>query len=1330
MSEKTRKQTKPESNHCCTNARRAVICLIFSLSAFISFSAESQPVFGDEWINTNQAYLRIPVTKTGFYKITSDELRSAGFPVEDVSGASLQMFRRGKELAIEVENNLSEKAGFNGSVIFFGQRNDDTPDSALYTKPEAIPHAYYSLYSDTAVYFLTAKLYGGTGKRITKPQHTAPTHAINFHFEEISELFNSHYSTGNFYPLGTGFDDGTALTAYDTGEGWTGKEFSGSWQTVDVNTSNLLSEYIDQIEIELIFVGRKSGQHEAEIWAGNPGNFGRQISTIKFSDYQPVTYHFHLAKEDIGNALLPNGKLNLSVFAKKGTISLSHVKWRYPQKTNLASAGSQKIFHFKSTGENTWWETGNANGWLFYDCSDPYNPRKLETVGSRLETSSAGSIIGVKEPLKVTSLKMIKFSRADLLQTDYLIISHPLVRKPVNGTDPVEAYAAYRASKEGGGYKTLMINSEEIFDRFNYGEPGPLGIQSMIRKLHQKGRLKFVFIIGHSADPQTVRKLSNSRSVDMIPNAGWPGSDLALAMDLRGQQPFVPAIPVGRINAETPEQVWIYLQKVKAMEAQPASAAWRKNILHLSGGRSASERTAFRGYVNSFEKKISGSVLGAHVQTLSKRNDSEVEQFPLHNYLNNGLALMTLYGHSGVDISDIDLGYASDKDRKYQNGPFYPAVIVNGCALGSIFYSNKTISTDWIFSPKNGSVLFLAHTANGVSSSLKHYTDAFYEVLADSAFTSEPFGVIQKEAVRRNMLAYPTLSNGITAQQMNLHGDPAIRIFPARLPDYTIGSTMITIADISEKQWTSRSDSIIIRIGILNNGRFRKEKCLLRIRATDNHSHFFQYDFVLTSVVFEDTIAVKVPNPFPDSDVSYWKFILDPENHLSEESESNNTFKKTFTIPQGGAFPVLPLPDYTTNQTEIELVAQVPFDKNGNNVVFEWDTTNTFTSAQRNTVAANSFIAKNKIRISGKVNKIFWRVFIPEDESRPSGFRSFSYNPALPDTKILPEGIAFLPLPVSTEIQEGDYFTASCSFLNISQTDFKDSITIFIEHLVNGKNENFIRKTAPLPAGEILNYPLRLPTIGATGEHRISVTFNSQNLPEEIYSNNQIHFSYNVIPDLIRPVIQVTVDQRQLADGDYASAHPTIGIVVIDENRFLIRNDTTGIEVWLTEDCVHCTPQRISLNGALINTILPNHFRILLDPAINLKSGNYQLRVKAMDLSGNQAPDYIINFKVASQARLITAGVGPNPSGTWFRFYFNMEKTLPGNEIVIRIYDLNGREIKNFRNMLHEGKNQWFWFPENLPSGIYFYRIELQAGNVSASSGVMEGQNGKLIWIR
>ncbi|WP_229213891.1 putative type IX secretion system sortase PorU2 [Dyadobacter psychrotolerans] len=1308
--------------------RRAGICLSFILFAFISSRLQSQPLFGDEWINVSQTYLRIPITQTGFYKITSQELRSAGLPLDNITAASIQMFRRGKELAIEVESDTSGMSGFNGSIGFYGQRNDGMPDSAFYVKPEAIPHLYYSLYSDTAAYFLTWRLDGLSGKRIAKSPVEKSTQAINYHYEETSALFNSHYSTGNFYPLGTGFEDGTALTAYDTGEGWTGKELNYSWQTVDINTSNLLSENIDQIEIELVIVGRKAGQHEVEIHAGNSGNLGRQINTIKFSDYQPVTYSFHLTRDDMGKAL-QNGKLVFSVYAKKGTISVSHVKWRYPQKTTLTSAGSQNIFHFNSASENTFWEIGNANGWRFYDCSDPYNLRKLNSTESGIETTGARSVIGLKETLKAVSLKTIHFQPINTLQTDYLIISHPLVRKPVDDLDPVAAYALYRASKEGGGYKTIVINSEEIFDRFNYGEPGPSGIRNMINRLFQNGKLKFVFIIGHSIDPQTARKLRNARSVDMVPNAGWPGSDLALSVNLNKNQPFVPIVPIGRINAETPEQVWTYLQKVRAMEAQPVSAPWRKNILHLSGGRSASERVDFRGYVNSFEKTISNSSLGASVQTLSKRNDSEVEQFPLFNYLNKGLALMTLYGHSGIDVSDIDLGYASDESRKYQNDPFYPAVIVNGCAIGSIFYSNKTISTDWIFSQKNGAVLFLAHTFNGVSSSLKHYTDAFYEVLADSAFTSEPFGTIQKEAIRRNMLAYPTLSDGITAQQMNLHGDPAIRIFPAKLPDYTFDSTAITITDVSGKQLTSWSDSISIRIGVLNNGRFKKENCKLTIKATDASLNTFSYPSLFDPVVFADTLIIKTKNPFRNPGECSIAFTLDPDNALPEEIESNNSFEKKLLIPQGGAFPLLPPNGHSTSQREIELIAQIPFDRNTKTIIFEWDTVNTFSSSQKNTASVNNFTAIQKITFSDKSKKFFWRVYIPGGENRPLESRSVIYDPDFPNIENLPEGIAFLQQAIPPEIQEGEQFTANIYYQNISKTAFKDSVDVFVTHSGIKKNERFKIKGPALSANDVFDLPLSFLTLGETGAHQISVTFNSKKLPEEIYTNNQIQFSYQVIPDRIKPILHVSIDDRLLADGDFVSAEPVVGIQLIDENKFLIRNDTTDIEVWLTKDCLTCKEQKISLSEAIIHAPAPNDFRILLTLA-NLPPGSYRLRVKAMDLSGNQVPDYIINFNISDQVKLINAGVGPNPSGDWFRFYVDLETILPENEIVITVYDLQGREFKRISGTLHAGKNEWFWFPENLPVGIYLYRMELKGGNAVMSSVAIEGPQGKLIWVR
>ena len=1299
-----------------------LIILIFT------FTASAQTHFGDEWIKTKQTYLRIPVVKTGFYTITSQELKSAGLAVDEIPAASFQMFRRGKELAIEVQSEASGILGIDGNISFYGEKNDGARDSLLYVNPAAMPHSHYSLYSDTAAYFLTYNLDGLSGKRIGKVPFTKTEKILSYHFEEVSEIFNSNYFVGNFYPTGSNFDNGSVLSNYDIGEGWTGKELSNAWQTVDVNVINPDYENFGKSEVELVIVGRSAGEHEIEIWSGTQSNLGKKITTLHLLDYESITYKFLLRKEDVGMA----SKISVSIYskAKTGSVSLSFVRWRYPQKTFLSGSFTQKEFYFEKDSVNRIWDIGKASDWQFYDCSDSYNLKKPEQNGSQISISGTTKIIGWREVLKVSSIRLLKFTSIDTLQTDYLIISHPLVRKAINGVDPVAAYASYRSSVEGGSYKPLIINSEEIYDRFNYGEPGPLGIKNLIARMHRQGKLKFVFIIGRSTDPQTARKLGNAREIDMIPNAGWPGSDLALSMGIGGSPDFAPLVPVGRINAANSENVWTYLQKVKAMEAEPAAAPWRKNILHLSGGRSKDELLAFRAYVKSFENIISNTSLGAHVETISKQTDAEVEQFPIHIPVNKGVALMTLYGHSGLDVTDIDIGYASDKNREYANRPFYPAVIVNGCALGSVFYSAKTISTDWIFSPENGAVLFLAHTFNGVSSSLKHYTDSFYQVLADSMFNSEPFGIIQKEAIRRNMKLYPTLSDGITAQQMNLHGDPAIRIFPARLPDYTFDPTLLTFKDLSGNKLSVWSDSIKVQVGIINNGRFRKENYQLLMKIKSDSSTQILIQSSHQSVASADTLHFTIANPFKRSEECSWEIVIDPENKLPEESKSNNTIKRQFLMPEGGAFPLVPLPDYITDEQEIELIAQIPGENNNQEVVFEWDTNAAFSSPVKIIVLPENAIASCKISVPEiKKQDIFWRVYCVEDQRRPSGFRKIIYNPDTLISRKLPEGVAFAPASYPAEIQEGETFSAIATFQNVTDQAFSDSLTVIIMHEKLGKSEKSLLKISPLKAKEKRELQISSASVSEPGIHQIFVSFNSENLPEEIYSNNDVYFSCKVIPDILPPVLTVNVDNRPLADGDFVASQPVIGIQVLDENKFLVRNDTSGIEVFIREECTGCKEQRVFLKNALVSYFLPNDLRVKFKLDTPLKNGSYRLRVRASDFSGNPANEYRIHFKVQDFAKTIRAGVSPNPSRQWFRFYFEVHGFLPENRLEIIVHDLKGREVKRMPVLVKTGMNEWFWQPENLPAGIYFYRMQINQDKSTLFSDV-KGLKGKLIWVK
>jgi hypothetical protein len=701
-----------------THTILTILCLLCGLHGV------AQQLYGNEWIDYDRPYLRIPVVETGIYKITAREIAREGIPLDSMLVSDIQMFGHGRELPIEVHGNADGKLGVDGYIMFSGERNDGKADTALYISPAAMPHSYYSLYSDTTAYFLAWRNDGKPRQRTHFPN--PGTIVDTLHLEGLLQVFTSHYLPGRFFPKESDYNTGSLLTAYDKGEGWTGPEIAENTSfEIVFKTINLVRERLQDIECEVMIAGWSQGMHSFTLWSGQSGKLKRRLMDINIQDRGSQLINVKLQSGDFDAA----GQLTLTLMpaGTGGNASVSYARMRYPQ------------------------------------------------AGERV----------VREPMQSARPRLVRFTRIDP-KTEYLIVTHPLMHAPVGGLDAVAEYARYRASQKGGNYKVAILNSFELYDQFNAGQPGPKGISNVIHWLHGQGHLKFVLLAGRSIDPQKARKMKDSWQTDMVPNAGWPGSDIAL---VTYKSDYKPIVPIGRINALNSQQLLDYLRKVQAMEAEPASAGWRKRILHLSGGRSRDELSTFRSYINSFEKKLEGSALAPQITNISKLTDNAVEPVGIDRQMNDGVALITIFGHSSIDVTDIDIGHASDPARNYHNHPRYPAVIVNGCASGSIFYSTHTLSSDWIFAPESGAVLFLAHTFNGPSTALKRYTDLFYEVLADSAFTAEPFGTIQQEAIRRNLARNPGILDSITVQQMTLHGDPAIRIFPEPFHPYPADST-------------------------------------------------------------------------------------------------------------------------------------------------------------------------------------------------------------------------------------------------------------------------------------------------------------------------------------------------------------------------------------------------------------------------------------------------------------------------------------------------------------------------------------------------------------
>src|SRR5689334_13249676 len=187
--------------------------VIVFLIVICSVPACAQP--GNEWINFNQPYYKIPTAQNAIYKLTYSNLVAAGVPPA-IDPQSIRIYHRGIEQAIYVQGENDGVLNNTDFVEFYGLKNDGTADQELYTDPAFQPHQLYNLYSDTTAYFLTFG--SGQGKRMDFISIANPALSPeSYHWNERLQILSDQYSYGVDY-------GSVILTYFDQGEGWMGNQ--------------------------------------------------------------------------------------------------------------------------------------------------------------------------------------------------------------------------------------------------------------------------------------------------------------------------------------------------------------------------------------------------------------------------------------------------------------------------------------------------------------------------------------------------------------------------------------------------------------------------------------------------------------------------------------------------------------------------------------------------------------------------------------------------------------------------------------------------------------------------------------------------------------------------------------------------------------------------------------------------------------------------------------------------------------------------------------------------------------------------------------------------
>lgn len=926
--------------------------LLLTLFLFVSISSHTQDL-GNEWINYNQTYFKIKITQKGIYQLSFQELKSAGFPTS-INPQKIQLFRNGKEQAIYVKSEEDKVLNESDFIEFYAEGNDGALDSLLYAPTLSQPHQYYSLYSDTASYFLTYRIDNQSTKRI-KILSKLNTQILNkepFHLEESLQLFTSTYNIGQPEPIGATQNSGVLNSNYSFGKGWAGDILSKTvFVNFDFNLRNIIKDNSPKPRLEILIAGRSAGEHFLESYVGEGLN-QRFLDSTFYENYFNKKFNKIVEFQDI-----VNNKIRLatrSVGILNDQYSVSYLKLIYPQSFDMLGI-SEKYFNLVSNTQNSYFikipnAPTNVN---LYDISDKNNVQKISFNQNTNEINGVvegSKLLATNQFKKVNSIEPISFRNISNSKANYLIISHKTLLQNV------KEYANYRASTAGGRYDTLTVGVDLLYNLFTYGDKSPLAIKRFLNLMSRNGKPQFLFIIGTSSYPQKARKNTLDYQIDLVPNIGYPGADIPFGMGLNGNtDPNYLSIPVGRLATNNPQTILDYLNKVKEHEATPLDGLWRKNTLQMSGGRLASEHILLRDYTLGLKEICENGLLGQKVDLLTKKTDNPVEFINVTERVNQGVGMIMMFGHSALGQTDMDIGYASNELLGFKNKGKYLLVLVNGCDAGDLFATQKSFGTDWINTPNRGAILFLAHSNLGYPYYLKTYSDELYNTqFSDSLFSDKPFGTVMMETVNRYLKKNP---NGIfelaNAHQFTLQGDPAVALFPTQKPDFEVNNSSIFLRNVDKNYLLNTlTDSVKVGVIISNLGRISKQKLKLNLKRIYPNGTRDSFDKIIEKPInYQDTVYVIVPN---NKNLSLgnnrFDITLNTDNQILEYRENNNQASLTYNFPSANITILSPREFSILNQTLVKFVLQIPISTTQNSsVTIEIDSSKNFNSSYKKT---------------------------------------------------------------------------------------------------------------------------------------------------------------------------------------------------------------------------------------------------------------------------------------------------------------------------------------------------------------------------------------------
>ena len=910
--------------------KRIFYCFIM---LFLSYSFLMAQPYENEWIDYTKTYYKFKLRKDGLYRISGAELATAGLDGKDAAG--FKLYSRGKEVPVYI--STSGAVGNEDYIEFYGFRNDGEFDKQLFTEPEWQLHDYKSLFSDSIGYYLVWDGNNAGTQYETKANSVSNPPAKEEYFSHTTlRVHANQYHAGTPFRL-SGVN--TYFAEFGDGEGFVSTNIIQG--TTDLTTTLKTPAFYKGDSFTPEYRCRVVGRSN-DFAALNDHHLRITLNDKLYDDVVYEGYENKLIVREIFPIDMKDEMMfKYSTIGDLGDIDINTIAFSsltYPREFDFAN---EDLFYFElNDNEKTYLEITNfssvSGDAVLYDMTNNVRLEgSVDTLGIYRFYLNAGNNPGVKRKLvmadasevykevaDLSSIKFTDFSKANN-QGNYMIISNPSLQQ--GATDWVQEYIDYRGSTEGGGYLVAYANINELYDQFAWGiTQNPLAVRNFVNFAIDNWSIspKYLLLLGKSVgyDNSTLNTLAGKKN--LVPTFGAYPTASDNMLTVREVDGYFPQLTVGRVSANTSAEVRAYLQKLITYETGKGcdnkDREWTKKAAHLSSAYYAEQNADFLKRLDSYKEAYEAPKMGGSVNTYSQISPTPIPQADFTKDFNNGLSLITLFGHAhegswwNFDIK---------KDPKsYTNYDKYPFMLSASCFVGNIHAYNTSIESvsmpeRYVLADSLGAIGYVA----AVSFGYPRFLDSIYLNMYKN-FSSElyakPMGDCLRQTFSKLYVTEKDVDDGDVSlsyyramkslsQGFSYEGDPVVVLTGSYiLPEYTLTNNQ-NIQDVKVYNanggqelpyvWPTITvpslDSLRFDITVTNNGKVvgANYTVLIERLKPDNSVEIAAQESFL-SAVNKTTYSLVAKNLDPENNegLNTFTVCVDYFNHIAEDCEENN----------------------------------------------------------------------------------------------------------------------------------------------------------------------------------------------------------------------------------------------------------------------------------------------------------------------------------------------------------------------------------------------------------------------------------------------------------